>query len=113
MLGRAALRGMNFGGSSWRGEELGETDEIVGGEREGEERFDFGQAPQLDLGEAADALVPTEDLFNALADDLAGGIAGMSGDAAMDRGGAHDAMLADAAIDRDVACGSVTRRARS
>lgn len=101
MLGRAAFRWVRLGASSG-GEELWQSDEVVGGKCEGEERLDLGQASELDLGEAADALAPAEDLFDALTDDLAGGIAGMPGNAPIDRGGARDAMLADAAIDRDM-----------
>src|SRR5262249_45046616 len=88
--------------SSWCGAELWQADEVVSGQREGEEGVDFGQAPEFDLGEAANALVPAEDLFDALANDLADGVAGMARHATIDGSLADHTMPTDTAVDRDV-----------
>jgi len=57
---------LELSASCWCCEELGEADQVVGGQREGEEGFDLGQASELDLVETGDALVPVEYFFDML-----------------------------------------------
>lgn len=62
-------------------EQLRQSNQVVGRQSEGEGRANLGQAAQLDLGQAADALAPADDFLNPLARELTDGVAGMAGDA--------------------------------
>jgi hypothetical protein len=80
-------------------DQLGNADQVVGYDCEGEGRFDLGASPQLDLGEASLRFDPAEHFFDALATDLACPVARVSGGAAIQASSAHHAMFADAPVD--------------
>jgi hypothetical protein len=70
---------------SWRGsQELGETDEIVGGECHRKGGVHPLAASQLDLGQTGGALDPTKYLFDPLPAALADVVANMTCGAAVD-----------------------------
>ena len=58
------------------GDELWQSDEIIGRDGESEDRGDFGSAADFDLGETGLRLDPAEHLLNALAAALTDAIAG-------------------------------------
>src|SRR5215211_280800 len=83
-------------------QQFGDADEVVGSHREGEDRLGFDTSAHLQLGEAGLRFDPTEHLLDPFAADLADPIACMAGGAAINGGSAHDATLADRAVDGDV-----------
>ena len=83
-------------------QQLGNADQVVGGDCEGEDRLGLGASADLDLCEPGLRLDPAEHLLDPLADDLADAIAGMPRRAAVDRCPAHPPAFADRAVDGDV-----------
>src|ERR1700734_2894735 len=83
-----------------RGEELWQTDDIVGGYGEDEGGPDLVEAAHFHLREAGDRLAPTEAFLDALAQPLADRIAQARCDFARDGGLAHHAVLAHRSVDR-------------
>ena len=83
-------------------EQLGYSEQVVGGGREGEDSFGPCAPPDLHLIIAGLRLDPAEDLLDALADALADGVAGVARGAPVDGGFAPLAGLADRAVDGEV-----------
>src|ERR1044072_5500034 len=83
-------------------EEFGHSDEIVGCDRECEDRIGLGGASDLELCKPGLSLHPTEHFLDALATDLADAISDVAGGATVDRASAHNPMLGDAALDRNM-----------
>ncbi len=73
-----------FGSSGLLGEQLGYSDQIVGGGGEGEDGLGLFSPPDLHLIEPGLCLDPAEDLLDALADALAERVSGMMGRAPVD-----------------------------
>src|SRR3954467_7053843 len=83
-------------------QQLGDADQVVGGDRKGEHRLGLSASADLDLCKPGLRLDPAEHLLDALADPLADGVAGMARRAAVDRGPAHHPAFADRAVDGNV-----------
>src|SRR4249920_447807 len=75
------------------GQQLGDTDQVVGGGGEHEEPLDQRTPAMTRLAQAADRLHPAEGLLDAFALDHADGIAGMARGAPIDRGAAVAGVL--------------------
>ena len=79
LIGSGGCCPLWFGSGCGSGEQFGDSDEVVGGDGEGEDSVHAGFAADFDGCEARCRLDPAEDLFDAFAAALADGIAGVAG----------------------------------
>src|SRR5712672_4864106 len=77
------------------GEQFGQADEVIGGHRERELPIELEQSAMPHLAQAGHCLGPAEGLLDAFADALRDCIAGMTGDAIIDRRAASVGVLCD------------------
>src|SRR5437762_4856941 len=74
-------------------EQFGQTNEVIGGHREGELPIDLEEPAMPHLAQAGHRLGPAEGLLDAFADAPRDRIAGMTGDAVIDRRAASIGVL--------------------
>ena len=102
LIGSGGCCPLWFGSGCGSGEQFGDSDEVVGGDGEGEDSVHAGFAADFDGCEARCRLDPAEDLFDAFAAALADGIAGVAGCRLVDGSLSDLAQFGHGAVDRDM-----------
>ena len=86
------------------GEELWQSDQIVGGGKEAEDGVGSGETFELEFGQSGAGFCPAEHFLDAFSTSLADLIAGMARCAAVDGALSPCAGLIDRAVDGDMRC---------